>query len=92
MSMTTDTITSAKITDAALHRVLEHPDSLLVWLPLVDEVEVAERGLTYAQAQSPHIVPMFTSEEVQMYVTAQHGSRALAAHVLTMVLREELAR
>lgn len=90
----TDTATKApRVTATALRTVLagDADAALLVWAPAAGVTEPAPEGLTAAQAESPHLVPVLTWDQALAYLTAAAGDAKAAAAAATAELRDQLA-
>lgn len=84
--------TAPKITADLMRRVLGHAQSVVVWLPAIDACDVADTGLTKAQATNPAIVPVVTHEEALAYLDGVDGDHARAARIITATLGARHAR
>lgn len=87
--MSTSRTSAPKITADAIRRVLGHSDSVVVHLLGIDFVDVAETGLSKAQAANENIVVVLTSAEARTYMDAADGDAAKAARTATAVLAME---
>ena len=88
----TTTSAAPRVTADLMLRVLEHPSSVIVWLPAVDLLDVAESGLTAAQADSASIIPVVWADGAQSLLAAAGGSHAAAARAATAQLADLHAR
>jgi len=88
----TSTSAAPGVTADLIHRVLEHPASVIVWLTAVDLLDVAESGLTAAQAEAPGIVPVVWADGAQSLLAQAQGSHAAAARLATAQLADLHAR
>lgn len=84
--------TAPAIPAVLVHHLLDDPSNVLVWLPLINEVDVAYGGLTAAQADCPDIIPIFTHEQARLYVRSNYDHVPTAADAMATALRSDILR
>jgi hypothetical protein len=88
----TMTASAPRIDTMLLVRILEDPASVIVWLPELDLTDVAEGGLTAAQATADTIVPVMWHDGAVSLLSDNAGSYQAAAEEATRLLADQAER
>jgi hypothetical protein len=95
MSQRITALPAPRINALQLRRVLGHADSAIVWLKAVDDVDVADSGLTKAQQTAVtegRIAELVTHAEARSYLDAAGGDYTAATAIANAVIGRLHAR